>query len=539
MGQCKVCGKEIADGMEYCEDCQAELQGLELDAEELEQISLDVDEDVDLPELSGDLLETDLDFILEDPENNLENPTMVVREKETQQTAEEPLPSMDIPEIAEPEVVAAAEEVSLEDVATIPDLPLEDMETPTEIPGDLPIPDLDQAVGAESEPASEVEVPDLEMASVEEEIPMSMEETPAGNIPEVDLPSTEESVPMGEDSAGAGMELDSLLADITGLDGGLGLEGMLPEDQATDSAMPDFVDLDSDLQGDVSASADDGLLDAMYDVPDAEEMVEASAKKPRISIWKRLFGNIKDDKWEKQKAKAEAAKEAKAKAKKEAEEAKAEENADGIDPKEAKKAEKLAKKEEKARLKAERKEAKQKQKELAALEDEDDEGRINRVGATIIFVLCGIFTLFTILGTNHFDYTNSMKKANAYFKEDDYASAYTAIHGLKVKEKDQKFYDQVRTVMYVDRELLSYQNYSNIRMYPEALHALLQGVEKYDVYLDDAVALDVTDDMDKVRSRILQALDQDYSVSEEEAYKLNAIEDQEEYSEKVISIANQ
>lgn len=539
MGQCKVCGKEIADGMEYCEDCQAELQGLELDAEELEQISLDVDEDVDLPELSGDLLETDLDFILEDPENNLENPTMVVREKETQQKAEEPLPSMDIPEIAEPEVVAAAEEVSLEDVATIPDLPLEDMETPTEIPGDLPIPDLDQAVGAESEPASEVEVPDLEMASVEEEIPMSMEETPAGNIPEVDLPSTEESVPMGEDSAGAGMELDSLLADITGLDGGLGLEGMLPEDQATDSAMPDFVDLDSDLQGDVSASADDGLLDAMYDVPDAEEMVEASAKKPRISIWKRLFGNIKDDKWEKQKAKAEAAKEAKAKAKKEAEEAKAEENADGIDPKEAKKAEKLAKKEEKARLKAERKEAKQKQKELAALEDEDDEGRINRVGATIIFVLCGIFTLFTILGTNHFDYTNSMKKANAYFKEDDYASAYTAIHGLKVKEKDQKFYDQVRTVMYVDRELLSYQNYSNIRMYPEALHALLQGVEKYDVYLDDAVALDVTDDMDKVRSRILQALDQDYSVSEEEAYKLNAIEDQEEYSEKVISIANQ
>ena len=532
MGQCKVCGKEIADGMEYCEDCQAELQGLELDAEELEQISLDVDEDVDLPELSGDLLETDLDFILEDPENNLENPTMVVREKETQQKAEEPLPSMDIPEIAEPEVVAAAEEVSLEDVATIPDLPLEDMETPTEIPGDLPIPDLEQAVGAECEPASEVEVPDLEMASVEEEIP-------AGDIPEVDLPSTEESVPMGEDSAGAGMELDSLLADITGLDGGLSLEGMLPEDQATDSAMPDFVDLDSDLQGDVSASADDGLLDAMYDVPDAEEMVEASAKKPRISIWKRLFGNIKDDKWEKQKAKAEAAKEAKAKAKKEAEEAKAEENADGIDPKEAKKAEKLAKKEEKARLKAERKEAKQKQKELAALEDEDDEGRINRVGATIIFVLCGIFTLFTILGTNHFDYTNSMKKANAYFKEDDYASAYTAIHGLKVKEKDQKFYDQVRTVMYVDRELLSYQNYSNIRMYPEALHALLQGVEKYDVYLDDAVALDVTDDMDKVRSRILQALDQDYSVSEEEAYKLNAIEDQEEYSEKVISIANQ
>ena len=81
MGQCKVCGKTTKDGLEYCEECQKELDQIDLDAGSFDDLDFSLD-DLEFQELSGDLLETDLEFQLEDPENDLENPQIVVREKE-------------------------------------------------------------------------------------------------------------------------------------------------------------------------------------------------------------------------------------------------------------------------------------------------------------------------------------------------------------------------------------------------------------------------------------------------------------------------
>lgn len=544
MGQCKICGKETVDGQDICEACQNDLDNVEVDVSDLGDLDLSL-EDFDLPELSGDLLETDLEFQLEDSDNNLENPNIVVRDSEPELSEEA---GADIPMIDGEEADQESTFVQMEEETENENLSngesAGDLDEPTEEPiADL----LDLDIGLEGDMA----VGDMPQTESEATGDLGLE-------PDGDLPHLDEE--LGEDGS-----LDSLLSESDS-SGGMDLSGLLPEDlmaeingeqepeehlanllddsvEDVSGAQDDFLG-DMDLGFDSNSDEDIALLD---DLPDAEEVAELAAPKPKVSIWKRLFGNLKDEKWEQQKEKEKKAEEARLakeeeKKAKEAEVATSVEGGEGeeqsVDPKEAKKAAKLAKKEEKARRKAEKKAEKEQLKELAEEED-GDEGRINRVGAAIVFVFFGIIAAFIIVGTNVFDYNSSITKAENYFEEDEYTEAYSQLAGLTLKSKDQELYEKVRTVMYVDKELNSYQNYTNIRMYPEALDSLIKGLKKYDAHIENAKELDVTEEYNKLRNKILSEMENEYNLTEKEAYKLIEMEDQTAYSEKVIAIANE
>ena len=574
MGQCKICGKETLDDQDICEASQNDLEQVDVDG-----IDLDFDlEEFDLPELSGDLLETDLEFELEDENNNLENPNIVVREKEPDTIV---LDSMD-------EIPGPAMEENVENVAD----ELHSLEEPVESVGeelpslDEPLESIVEELPSLEEPveALDVDLPDLEEVADASDMDLPDLGEPT-EVPDIDLPNIADAaepldMPTLDGAADLGGEmtdqLDGILSEESSSDG-MDLSGLLPEDlmaevnseegpgdeltQLLDEPVQAASDAADDLLGGLDlgfSDTGDGFgipLDAPDDLaildelPDAEALAEEAEAKPKVSIWKRLFGNLKDEKWEKQKqkeAKEEAARLAKEEAEKEkkAEEAKAaagEEGAEGaaqeVDPKEAKKAAKLAKKEEKAKRKAEKKAEKERLKELADEED-GDEGRINRVGAAIVFVLLGAIAAVIIVGTNSFSYKSSISKADKYFKEDEYTEAYSQLAGLAIKADDEELYEKVRTVMYVGKELNSYRNYTNIRMYAEALHSLLKGLEKYDAHVSEAVDLEVSEDYDKLRNKILSEMEKEYDLSEKDAYGLIEMEDQAEYSEKVIAIAN-
>lgn len=545
MGQCKICGKEIADGQDVCEACQSDLDNVEVDVSDLGDLDLSL-EDFALPELSGDLLETDLEFNLEDPDNNLENPNIVIRDFEPDVTEETevdiPLAAVDEPE---PVLVQQEEEsnTSIDEEDTTED-PLVDLS--------------DLGINLEEEMA----VGDLPEAEDEAATDLGLDLD--GGLPNLDeVLETDDSLEplLSEEVSSDGMDLSGLLpedlmAEVTGEKEPDEHMADIPDEPATDvSSMAD--DLLGGLDLGFGSSSDEGILEfagssdediaLLNDLPDAEEVAELATPKTKVSIWKRLFGNLKDEKWEKQKekeAKAEEARLAKEEEKKEKELSVAsdgegsEGEAQSVDPKEAKKAAKLAKKEEKARRKAEKKEEKERLKELAEEED-GDEGRINRIGAAIVFVFFGIIATFIIAGTNIFHYNSSITKAENYFEEDEYTAAYSQLAGLNIKSRDQELYEKVRMVMYVDKELDSYHNYTDIRMYPEALDSLIKGLEKYDAHIENAEEIDVTEDYDKLRTKILSEMESEYNLTEEDAYKLIKIEDQAAYSNEVIAIANE
>ncbi len=273
-------------------------------------------------------------------------------------------------------------------------------------------------------------------------------------------------------------------------------------------------------------------------------------KKP--GILKRVFGNIRPERTEEEIAQMKEKVIADAEAKDAEEEEKKRKAAEEKEAKKKKAAEDKAasakQKQENAKKKAEaakakkeaKKEAKDKKKqEVQNLIDaiDENEGRINRVGASIVFVFFAAVAVAVIIGTNIYAYSQSIENAQKSFEFKHYNEAYDEIAGLNVKEEDQPFTMKVMVVMYTYKQLNSFNNYYKVGLYPEALDSLLKGLERYDKYSALASVVDVTKDMDAIREEILEKLESVYSLTEEEAMQLVSMKDHVAYTEKVYGIA--
>lgn len=324
-------------------------------------------------------------------------------------------------------------------------------------------------------------------------------------------------------------------------------DGDTPESmsESSDTEFDDiFGESSGGEQSEVSLDNDDELLEFLNSSSTPVE--EQPAKKS--SIIDKLFANIHDAKSKRAHEKMLSDEEKRALRKKEREEKKAAKKAMKEDPayiaeqeakkkeKEEKKAQARAIKEAKKREKEELKKQKQAEEEAEALKDQ---GRINRVGATIVFVCLGAFVASVIFGSNTFSYNQSVAKAKEYFGNREYTEAYNELRGVDLKNEDVEMYDKVVTVMYVNKQLNSYNNYYAMQMYPEALDSLLKGLEKYDRYLEAAGQLGVVDDLDYVKDQIIVELRTVFSLSEKQAYAIIDTATQEEYSRKVIAAAQE
>lgn len=315
-----------------------------------------------------------------------------------------------------------------------------------------------------------------------------------------------------------------------------------PEDETF--SLDDILALDEDG---MDNSDDDmqALLEGLggSDIPEELSEVQEVTKKP--GLLKRLFGNVVTDEiaeaelaerakeQEEEAAKKEAAEAAKEE-KKAAKAAKAEEKAEAKKAKaEEKELKKAAKEEEKAAQKAEK--AAKKAEEDAEAELEIT-GKLNKVGVSIVVILAAMFLAAEISGTKIFSYRSTIKEATSFFDAGRYTDAYQEILGTDMKKNDQETYDKIVTVMKVQRALNSYENYDNMKYYPDALNALLVGLKKYDENLDTAKSLEVEEDLDSCRDKIVTLLDEEYGLSESQARELLVL-DKTAYTDKVVAIA--
>ena len=146
------------------------------------------------------------------------------------------------------------------------------------------------------------------------------------------------------------------------------------------------------------------------------------------------------------------------------------------------------------------------------------------------------FLVVEIAGTNIHGYSSSKKQAMKYFEMGKYEQAYQEVLGTKVKEKDSDTYNKIRTVMQVQRALDSYQNYDAMNYYPDALNALIRGLQRYDANLETAKQLEIEDEVDGCKEQIVSLLQSEYCVSESQARELLSL-DKAEYTSKVVEIA--
>ncbi len=319
--------------------------------------------------------------------------------------------------------------------------------------------------------------------------------------------------------------------------------GLNNNDDELDKIMNDI------SNGDFNKHEDDSDSDSEIDLEEDEDKSDKKPKKndkgPKKSFWKRLFGNILDKSPEEilEDEKKEEEDRAAKKEKAEQDKQKAEENKKrAAEEKARQKAEaEIRKKEADARnaaKKAEEKEKAKKKKEeaLALAEFEVEHGRINRAGATILFIIFAILTVIIIIGTNIYSYNLSIANAEEDFNIQKYNEAYYEVYGLNIQDEDIVLYDRIMTVMYVNTQLNSYEYYMTSNNEEKALDSLLKGLEKYDKYYSLASALDISDDLDYVRDEILFELEEKFNLTKEEAYNMIVIDDSIDYSDSIYGL---
>lgn len=358
--------------------------------------------------------------------------------------------------------------------------------------------------------------------------------------------STKKNSNQPKETASKKPSMESSAEEFLDLDDELIIEGEESKKDNVQNVLDTGAKTNADFIG-VDEANDELLLD----MPDLDEKKALKNVKEKDSggkangIFQKIFGNVPDENAEKNAAKEaerQAAKEAKKAAKKTKEEIalekqekqKAKEEAAAI--KKAEQEAKKAKKEEAKKLKLAEKAAAKEAREQE--EAKEPVTRINRVGAGIVFATFAMVAIVIIVGNNSYAYSQCIAKAAAFFGQKEYTDAYNEIYGVKVKKSDEELKDQVMTVMFVEKQLNSFDNFFAMEMYPQALDSLLKGLRKYDKYLEQARSLGIENDVNYVRSKIISELKSAFNLSEKSAYKLLSISDPKEYTKQVMKAAN-
>lgn len=359
-----------------------------------------------------------------------------------------------------------------------------------------------------------------------------------------------------------GAEIGTEIGDETGTEIGAetepydnGAEGLAPESVSDDIKSADaYSESDKTSAPDINALDDIGAPEVLSDKEIASNKSSKKGKTGKKGgdkkgifsvIFQKLFANVplteeeiaaiptpEQEEAAKKEKEAEAAKKkedkkaaAEADKKKKAEEAKKK----AADNK-AKKAAKDAAK------KAAKKEAELKRLRAEALEQ--PEGKINKAGATIILLFFVVAAAVVIIGTNIFSYDISIADATHKFGNHKYTEAYEGIRGLDIKEKDMLIHDKIYTVMFVNKQLNSYNNFFAMGDYSSALDSLIKGLSRYDKYIALARQLGIHTDLDYVRKQIMAELQSVYGVDEREALELMDMTDRQDYSERIYAIVS-
>ncbi len=274
------------------------------------------------------------------------------------------------------------------------------------------------------------------------------------------------------------------------------------------------------------------------------------AKEKKNGFWQKIFGKKEDKKSDKTlEANAEVEKDKKVDKKKaeKVKKSKTEKNtvkkekkikAKNTSGEESKVVEKKVKVKKTAKKKPEKKKAAKVQKEpkvKEVIQEIDDNVKINKLAVIFVMTFFILIGGFVIIGTNQYSYSLDIKNANINFSRQRYTEAYNEIYGLDIKKKDKETYEKIMTVMFVNKELNSYNNYMDIKMYPQALDSLLKGIERYDKYIKHATDLGIQKDIENVKKKIVKELKQKFDLTEEDAIALNESGDQTEYSIKVFN----
>lgn len=262
------------------------------------------------------------------------------------------------------------------------------------------------------------------------------------------------------------------------------------------------------------------LLNEMYggakdDIEEEDTDVElkTSDDKPKGLIAKiKAFFNSKIEKHAIEGKAEEEAEEAEYNEKKAAREAK---KAEAKEKKEASKAKKEEKPKKEKKPPKEKKEKKPKKEKQPPKPGDILKIKPKTIIKLVLFV-SGTVILITVMN-DYMHYMSNIQLSKTYYQNGNYEEAYDSLNGTNIKAADEDLYKQVRVLMYLDKQINSYDRYTKLNMKAEALDSLIKGVDRYNTYRDIAEGQGVVAQFDDIYSKILDNLLNSYGIDEAKA----------------------
>lgn len=195
----------------------------------------------------------------------------------------------------------------------------------------------------------------------------------------------------------------------------------------------------------------------------------------------------------------------------------------------AKEKQKKAKNAEKAKIKAEK--AAQAEKEKRAAK------KLPKKKVIVWVLFCTSIGVGILLLNSIGMSTIQLSEARSAFEEKDFGTAYRLLNGKELKEEDQLLFRQSSAVLHLEHALEAYTNHLKLKKPVLALEDLLKGVNKYQELLQSGEEELITPELTAEYQSILTILQEQYSLSEEGALEINAIEEDYEYSLQLEALA--
>lgn len=142
----------------------------------------------------------------------------------------------------------------------------------------------------------------------------------------------------------------------------------------------------------------------------------------------------------------------------------------------------------------------------------------------LVLFVAGVSVLISVLSSG-FYYNNSVSQAKDYYSNEQYEKAYDKLSGIKLNGSDKTLYEQASTIMYVQKQYDSYENYMKLNMKTEALDSLIKGVNRYNSLRPQAQELGIDNKFTAAYKQIVLALQDTFKISETEAVGLSSMSD--------------
>lgn len=211
-------------------------------------------------------------------------------------------------------------------------------------------------------------------------------------------------------------------------------------------------------------------------------------------------------------------------------------------PKKSKKDKK--KKEKKQKIKKQKKvstkpkKAKKTKEKIKKVKEPDEIIHISKGFVLMSLSFAFVFIFAVVFGGDYYTYNKKVSDATKEYVNKNYTEAYNTIFGLEMKkDDDEELFNQIQTVMFVNRHYEAYESLIRMDEYEQALYSLLKGVKMFDKYQNVGRKLNCYDDMQNVLGWIDRGLLETFSLTESQARELNLINNDEKVGYEVAIIA--